>query len=259
MESGSCSRVSWADEVEADEASLGVATPSSFNLPPLAAAAHTTMVLHSSSLDPDAEPFVGSPGRSGGKLSFSDSEASFDSEASAASGRGKAPQRPRKQRRRRRHRPRRDNRVVEGARRPPSAPPEQPRRLASIVVHPLRMSLAPDAEGFRAVESRRRWRRAPVPRRPVPANLVGKCFNCLSMNHVKADCTSPARCFNCLDSGHQARDCPLPARTATGEGKRGRSPTRPVRRAGRARRRRSSPPRGSPADTASARSASTGR
>lgn len=107
--------------------------------------------------------------------------------------------------------------------------------------------------------SRRRWRRTPEPRRPVPPNLVGKCFNCLSESHVKADYTGPARCFNCLDGGHQARDYPLPARPAPDEGKRGRSPARPACRAGRARRRRSSPRRVSLADTASARTASAGR
>lgn len=136
----------------------------------------------------------------------------------------------------------------------------QPRHLTSIVVHPPRMSMAPDAEGFRQVRSRRRWRRVASPRRPVPSNLVGLCFNCLAGDHVHADCTFPAKCYNCRDVGHQARDCPHPPVTGRWEGKRGRSPPRASGFRRGARRRRSSPSRGaSPADTVSAHSASTGR
>lgn len=122
------------------------------------------------------------------------------------------------------------------------------------------MSMAPDAEGFRQVRSRRRWRRVASPRRPVPSNLVGLCFNCLAGDHVHADCTFPAKCYNCRDVGHQARDCPHPPVTGRWEGKRGRSPPRASGFRRGARRRRSSPSRGaSPADTVSAHSASTGR
>lgn len=89
--------MSWADEVEADEASRGNGSPAGFNLPPLATAAHATLVLQVSTLNPDAEPFPGSPGRSGAKLCFTNSEASLsDHKASPASGRGKAVLRPRK-------------------------------------------------------------------------------------------------------------------------------------------------------------------
>ncbi|CAD6234865.1 unnamed protein product [Miscanthus lutarioriparius] len=120
--------------------------------------------------------------------------------------------------------------------------------------------MAPDAEGFRQVQSRRRWRRVASPRRPVPSNLVGLCFNCLAGDHVHADCTFPAKCYNCRDVGHQARDCPLPPVAGRWEGKRGRSPPRATGFRRGARRRRSSPSRGaSPADTVSAHSASTGR
>jgi hypothetical protein len=54
MEPGSCSRLSWADEVKANEASRGAASPTGFNLPPLAATAHAAFMLQASSLDPDA-------------------------------------------------------------------------------------------------------------------------------------------------------------------------------------------------------------
>ncbi|CAD6234888.1 unnamed protein product [Miscanthus lutarioriparius] len=120
--------------------------------------------------------------------------------------------------------------------------------------------MAPDAEGFRQVQSRRRWRRVASPRRPVPSNLVGLCFNCLAGDHVHADCTFPAKCYNFRDVGHQARACPHPPVAGRWEGKRGRSPPRASGFRWGARRRRSSPSRGaSPVDTVSAHLASTGR
>jgi hypothetical protein len=88
------------------------------------------------------------------------------------------------------------------------------------------MSVEPDAEGFRLVQSRRHWRRIAEPHRPVPSNLVGKCFNCLAGDHIKADCKFPSKCFNCKDGGHQAHDCPLPPVAGPWEGKQGRSPGR---------------------------------
>lgn len=152
MEPGSCSRLSWADEVEANEASRGAASPTGFNLPSLAAAAHAAFMLQACSLDPDAEPFVGSPGGSEARLPFSDSEASVsDPKVLPASAHGKI-SRPRRQRRRRHRRPRRGTFLADARRSPPSAG----NCLASIIVHPPRMSVEPDAKGFRAVKS---WRR----------------------------------------------------------------------------------------------------
>lgn len=142
------------------------------------------------------------------------------------------------------------------------APTPPPRRLASIVVHPARMSAEPDTEGFREVHSRWRWRCATAPAsRPVPADLVGKCFNCFAEDHVRADCKASARCFNCKETGHHACDCPLPPVLGCTVGKRGRSPYRAAggTRGARRRRRASSLGRAdSPADTVSGRSASTG-
>jgi hypothetical protein len=106
------------------------------------------------------------------------------------------------------------------------APQLEPRRVASIIIHPPRMSVQPDADGFMEVQSRRRWRHAPEPRRPVPPNLVGKCFNCLAEDHVRADYTFPSKCFNCKGEGHQERDCPFPPLSSRWEGKRDRSPGR---------------------------------
>ena len=80
------------------------------------------------------------------------------------------------------------------------------RRLASIIVHPARMSMEPDAEGFRQVHIRRRGRRRVPPRsaRPVPPNFVGLYFNCLAGDHVKTACTFLSRCLNCRREGHRA-------------------------------------------------------
>lgn len=103
MEPGSCSRWSWADEVEAEKASLSARGSDTFNLPPMAAAAHATLVLQATSLNPDAEPYQGSPGCSGARLCFTDSEASLsDHDGSPFYGAGQA-ERLRRQRRRRRN------------------------------------------------------------------------------------------------------------------------------------------------------------
>lgn len=69
------------------------------------------------------------------------------------------------------------------------------RRLASVVMHPARMSAEPDSDGFQEVHNRCRWRRTVVAAssRPVPADLVGKCFNCLSTDHKRADYSLPPR------------------------------------------------------------------
>lgn len=138
-------------------------------------------------------------------------------------------------------------------------PPPSHRRLASIVVHPPRMSVEPDADGFRPVQRRRRWRRVAEPRRLVPSNLIGKCFNCLAGDHVCAECMFPSKCFNCkgkVTTSASARSHPAIGRW---EGKRGRSPGRSPRRQRGTRRCRSSPDHRSAAKTAFARLVSTGR
>lgn len=136
----------------------------------------------------------------------------------------------------------------------PHVQPSRPVGSPAAAAHPPRMSTEPDVDGFREVHSRRRWRRTTAPRRPVPASLVGKCFNCLIESHVKAQCTFPSRCFRCHEEGHHERHCPS---RGSRIGKRGRSPGLGLGRQHGGRRRISR--RTSPADTVSARSASTGR
>ena len=222
MERGSSSRrprADSSDEAESEDAALRSANP---RLPPLAAAAHAAQVLRSSSLNPNADPFSASPG---GRIQFSDSEESLEAtDASPPSSRGKAPAGPSRRRRSRR-------RCVQPSGFMAAARREGPRhsgavegRLRSVIVHPPCLASVPDVDGFRLVESRRRWRRRdPAPKsRPVPDNLVGLCFNCLASYHVHVKCTFPSRCFSCLQEGHHARDGPR----SRGAGKRGRSPAR---------------------------------
>ncbi|CAN6201486.1 unnamed protein product [Urochloa humidicola] len=68
--------------------------------------------------------------------------------------------------------------------------------------------------GWTEVESRRarkeRLRAARGPRRRVPADLRGLCFNCFAPNHRAAACKRPPRCFKCRRLGHRACWCPTP-------------------------------------------------
>ncbi|CAN6233316.1 unnamed protein product [Urochloa humidicola] len=101
------------------------------------------------------------------------------------------------------------------------------RQVASVVV-PVAVpdgvrNVVPE-DGWEEVRRRQRRRRdarpaRPTPR-PVPADLVGKCFNCLESGHVAAACMNEPRCFRCRREGHHSRFC-----------KRGRSPQVGHRRA----------------------------
>jgi hypothetical protein len=67
-----------------------------------------------------------------------------------------------------------------------------------------------------AAERRRAKDRSPPPRLHSPRYLAvvkGKCFNCLSSSHRRADRCLPTRCFNCLGFHHHLRDCKRPQRS----------------------------------------------
>lgn len=73
---------------------------------------------------------------------------------------------------------------------------------------------APVEDGWMEVRPRRSWRHRPKPpcrpplsRRPVPSNLVGRCFNCFSGDHIAASCRNHTRCFRCKRTGHSSAHC----------------------------------------------------
>jgi hypothetical protein len=71
--------------------------------------------------------------------------------------------------------------------------------------------VVPDVDGgWRVVQGKGARRRVALPkrRRPVPAELHGRCFNCLSLSHRVADCRRATRCFKCWRPGHLAATCP---------------------------------------------------
>jgi hypothetical protein len=53
-------------------------------------------------------------------------------------------------------------------------------------------------------------RPTPPPRRPVPRDLIGRCFNCLRTDHVVAACTHLVYCLRCHGEGHQVHTCKRP-------------------------------------------------
>ncbi|CAL5033832.1 unnamed protein product [Urochloa decumbens] len=111
---------------------------------------------------------------------------------------------------------------------PPPPPPLRPtRHPPPPPPHPARRAgrwPEVDADGFTRVVRRRNWRRLerrPPPRReprPVPADLVGLCFNCLQPDHMAACCRNPPRCLRCRREGHAARACKRPRSPALDHG-----------------------------------------
>ncbi|CAN6381374.1 unnamed protein product [Urochloa humidicola] len=95
-----------------------------------------------------------------------------------------------------------------------SPPPCIVLRSAVHIPPPVRC----DADGWEHVVSRSKRRKLAElsrrPRRPVPADLRGRCFNCFSGAHRAAQCKSQTRCFRCRALGHRSFVCPGRAPTA---------------------------------------------
>jgi hypothetical protein len=87
----------------------------------------------------------------------------------------------------------------------------------------LKSSVNP-GEDWQIVKTRRMRRCAPSAA-PKPAAsrsyspcylaaVEGKCLNCLSSSHRKADCCLPTCCFNCHGFQHHLRDCKRPRKSS---------------------------------------------
>lgn len=82
----------------------------------------------------------------------------------------------------------------------PSPVAHKPRIVLCSVVHRPSPGLGTDEEGWTTVESKRaRWFRHP--RRPVPADLLGLCFNCFSPSYRDVVCRSRPRCLAQREDG----------------------------------------------------------
>lgn len=68
-----------------------------------------------------------------------------------------------------------------------------------------------DKDGWQKVMNRRSRRRVKMERRPrreVPQDLRGWCFNCFASSHLAAACRSQTCCFRCCEPGHRSYACP---------------------------------------------------
>ncbi|CAO2144164.1 unnamed protein product [Urochloa humidicola] len=95
---------------------------------------------------------------------------------------------------------------------PTAAPPLAPRIVPAEDGHGLRNAArkgAQDEDGWSPVVGRRQRRGCGAlrPRRLVPADLRGRCFNYLSPGHRAANCQSKTRCFRCRGLGHRSSRC----------------------------------------------------
>ena len=70
----------------------------------------------------------------------------------------------------------------------------------------------PNSQGWQKALSRGARRRirhvARPPCRSIPADLVGRCFNCFSTSHTASHCRQRTRCFRCQSQGHRSYVCP---------------------------------------------------
>jgi len=89
--------------------------------------------------------------------------------------------------------------------------PRPPKAISWARPRPVREVKGPDAGGWQRYESHRarkqRLKELRCPRRPVPVDLWGRCFNCFSTSHRAAACQEGPRCFKCHGLGHRASFC----------------------------------------------------
>jgi hypothetical protein len=88
---------------------------------------------------------------------------------------------------------------------------------------------APNADGWREILHRqhtgpaatsaelRSGQMQPQQPRKIPAELLGRCFNCMSYPHLVATCRLPWRCLRCCGLHHLTRDCRCLRHAATSQ------------------------------------------
>lgn len=93
-----------------------------------------------------------------------------------------------------------------------TAEPAPPKIVLKTRPRQVAVKQDPDELGWQKVESRRtrraRLKELRAPRRPVPLDLRGRCFNCFSPAHRAAACRKGPRCFKCHELGHRFYFCP---------------------------------------------------
>ncbi|GJN13350.1 hypothetical protein PR202_gb00044 [Eleusine coracana subsp. coracana] len=103
---------------------------------------------------------------------------------------------------------------------PTKAPPKRavvdraaPRSQVRFANLPRTNAGAANVDGWQHAVSksarRKMARQACRPRRSVPEDLRGRCFNCLSRSHRAISCRRRTRCLRCHELGHRSYSCPL--------------------------------------------------
>ncbi|CAM0873871.1 unnamed protein product [Alopecurus aequalis] len=72
---------------------------------------------------------------------------------------------------------------------------------------------------------------AQIPKKHLPKQMHGVCYNCGDPEHIRAYCTNKSRCFVCGIEGHRSKDCTSkrprsPSDSSNGGDDRGRLPVR---------------------------------
>jgi hypothetical protein len=93
----------------------------------------------------------------------------------------------------------------------------EPHGFMAAVRHVMPTQAPPAADGdWQVVSHRRKWHQVacvpspPPTHGPMPADLIGRCFNCLHEVHVAAVCMFPSCCLRSHHGGHEARSYKRP-------------------------------------------------